>query len=197
MKPHKAKNMFQQYGEVTRIYLSEEDNLQRIKRKEHGGNGAKQFTEGWVEFADKKVAKNVAESLNNTLIGGKKGSFYHDDIWNLKYLKGFKWDYLTEKMAYEKRVKEMKLRAAMLEAKRSNAEIVEQFEKNRVQQHIAERKKRKADPSVTGAGDNDSSGSRSELKRKFRQKKVIANSYGERQHKAKPALLAKVFSSKH
>lgn len=45
---------------------------------------------GWIEFADKKVAKQVAESLNNTAIGGKKGDFYHDDIWNLKYLKNFK-----------------------------------------------------------------------------------------------------------
>ncbi len=45
---------------------------------------------GWIEFADKKVAKMVAESLNNTSIGGKKGGFYHDDIWNLKYLKNFK-----------------------------------------------------------------------------------------------------------
>jgi ESF2/ABP1 family protein len=45
---------------------------------------------GWIEFADKKIAKQVAESLNNTAIGGKKGDFYHDDIWNLKYLKKFK-----------------------------------------------------------------------------------------------------------
>lgn len=45
---------------------------------------------GWVEFSDKKIAKQVAESLNNTAIGGKKGDFYHDDIWNLKYLKNFK-----------------------------------------------------------------------------------------------------------
>lgn len=56
----------------------------------------------------------MAESLNNTSIGGKKGDFYHDDIWNVKYLKNFKWDYLTEKFAYEKRVKENKLKVAMM-----------------------------------------------------------------------------------
>ena len=67
------------------------------------------FISGWVEFAEKKIAKNVrswrffrgnnnhfisfqvALALNNTLIGGKKRSFYHDDIWNIKYLKGFKY----------------------------------------------------------------------------------------------------------
>lgn len=68
---------------------------------------------GWIEFSDKKIAKQVAESLNNTAMGGKKGDFYHDDIWNVKYLSGFKWDYLTEKMAYEKRVKENKMKLAL------------------------------------------------------------------------------------
>ena len=77
-------------GEVTRLYLSEEDSEVRQRRKEKGGNSTKQFKEGWIEYADKKVAKRVAESLNCTRIGSKKGDFYRDDTWNLKYLKGFK-----------------------------------------------------------------------------------------------------------
>ncbi len=40
----------------------------------------------------------VARGLNNTQIGGKKRDFYREDIWNLKYLRGFKWDHLTEKV---------------------------------------------------------------------------------------------------
>jgi ESF2/ABP1 family protein len=44
-----------------------------------------------VEFSDKSVAKNVAASLNLTPISRKKGDYYHDDLWNLKYLKGFKY----------------------------------------------------------------------------------------------------------
>lgn len=68
MKPNKAKSIFEQYGEVTRLYLAEEGRLfgitlwhylcihmtfsciidvqARRKRKEHGGNGSKQFKEG-------------------------------------------------------------------------------------------------------------------------------------------------------
>lgn len=90
MKPNKARTIFEQYGEVTRLFLAEEDASSRKKRKEHGGNASKQFREGWIEFSDKKIAKRVAESLNNTPMGGKKGDYYHDDIWNLKYLKNFK-----------------------------------------------------------------------------------------------------------
>lgn len=132
MKPNKARIMFEQYGEVTRLYLSEEDSSVRAKRKQNGGNGSKQFNEGWIEFSEKKIAKSVAESLNNTCIGGKKGNFYHDDIWNIKYLKNFKWDYLTEKFAYERKIQDNKLKLAMSHAKRENAEIVEAIEKTKV-----------------------------------------------------------------
>lgn len=90
MKPNKARSILEEYGEVTRLYLAEENPEHRRKRKEHGGNASKQFREGWIEFADKKIAKRVAESLNNTPMGGKKGDYYHDDLWNLKYLKNFK-----------------------------------------------------------------------------------------------------------
>ena len=44
------------------------------------------FTEGWVEFSDKRKAKMVALKLNNTTIGGKKKSRWYDELWNIKYL---------------------------------------------------------------------------------------------------------------
>ena len=142
MKPNKARTLFEQFGIVTRIYLAEEDSQLRKRRKVNGGNGSKQFTEGWIEFADKKVAKSVAESLNNSTMGGMKSHFYHDDIWNLKYLKKFKWDYLTEKFAYERRVRENKLKASMMQAKRSNAEFVELVEKGKQQKYVDDRKRK-------------------------------------------------------
>ena len=115
MKPNKVRNHFEMYGEVTKLFLSEEESSKRVIRKSKGGNGSKQFTEGWVEFDDKQIAKSVAESLNGKAIGSKKGDYYHDDVWNIKYLKNFKWDYLTEKLAYERRVRENKLKMAMLQ----------------------------------------------------------------------------------
>ena len=47
MKPNKARTLFEQFGDVTRIYLQEEDASQRQQRKNGGGNGSKQFKEGW------------------------------------------------------------------------------------------------------------------------------------------------------
>eukprot|EP00604_Paraphysomonas_vestita_P003364 CAMPEP_0174821010 /NCGR_PEP_ID=MMETSP1107-20130205/5241_1 /TAXON_ID=36770 /ORGANISM="Paraphysomonas vestita, Strain GFlagA" /LENGTH=261 /DNA_ID=CAMNT_0016037523 /DNA_START=42 /DNA_END=824 /DNA_ORIENTATION=+ len=143
MKPNKVRYELEQYGEVTRLYLAEEDPGVRKRRKIAGGNGSKQFVEGWIEFADKKVAKRIAQSLNNTPMGGKKRNFYHDDLWNLKYLKNFKWDMLTEKFAYERRVRESKLRAAMQQAKQRNAEFIEMVEKDKIQKQIEEKKRKR------------------------------------------------------
>ena len=70
----------------------------RKRRKKLGGNSGKNFSEGWVEFEDKRMAKAVAAQLNGNPMGGKRRSAYHYDLWCLKYLSKFKWDHLTEEI---------------------------------------------------------------------------------------------------
>lgn len=67
-------------------------------RKKYTSTKKAHFTEGWVEFKDKKVARQVAEMLNAQAIGGKKGTRWHDDVWTMKYLPRFKWNMLTEQI---------------------------------------------------------------------------------------------------
>eukprot|EP00752_Nemacystus_decipiens_P003066 g2842.t1 len=161
MKPAKVKHLMEQHGVVTRVYLVEEDQANRRARKKAGGNSGKRYTEGWVEFEDKKIARAIAESLNNTLIGGRKRNYYHDDMWNLKYLRKFKWDHLTEKVAYERRVRSQKLRLETMQAKRENARYVELVESGRSFAKMEERKRKRreenppplAERSVGAAGD--------------------------------------------
>lgn len=193
MKPNKARSLFELYGEVTRLYLAEEDAGRRQKRKEGGGNASKQFAEGWVEFADKKVARNVAESLNNRPIGGKKGGFYHDDIWNLKYLKGFKWDLLTEKFAYEKRVKEQKLKVAMDQAKRTNEDISQLIEQTKIKKHMDERREKKRS-AESGGGGNSGADIDERFGKRSRQAQPIGKNYGEKEHKASSSLITSIFA---
>ena len=73
----------------------------RKRRKKQGKNSGKNFTEGWVEFDDKRVAKRVADMLNGQPMGGKHRSAYHYDLWCLKYLSKFKWDHLTEEIGVQ------------------------------------------------------------------------------------------------
>lgn len=91
MKPAKLRNLLEPFGKINRTFLTPEDPQAHARRVRNGGNKRKLFTEGWVEFVDKKKAKSICELLNGQIIGGKKGNFYHDDIWNLRYLKNFKW----------------------------------------------------------------------------------------------------------
>lgn len=90
MKPAKIRQLLSKYGEIGRVYLAPEDSSIARKRKKYRGNKRQNYTEGWVEFRDKSVARSVVEMINGIssgfyssgqIIGGKKRTYYHDDIW--------------------------------------------------------------------------------------------------------------------
>lgn len=58
-----------------------------------------------MEFLDKRVAKAIATALNNSPIGGRKRNYYHDDLWNIKYLPKFRWTHLSEKIGESSHLK--------------------------------------------------------------------------------------------
>lgn len=125
MRPVKLRHLLSAYGEIGRIYLAPEDGAAYSRRVKAGGNKRVQFTEGWVEFEDKRVARATARTIHNQRIGdglgvrGKaKRNFFADDAWNVKYLRGFKWHHLTEKVAYERRVRAARLRASLSSARK-------------------------------------------------------------------------------
>jgi ESF2/ABP1 family protein len=67
-------------------------------RKKHTTSKKPHYTEGWVEFKSKKIARSVADMLNARPIGGKKGTRWAEDVWTMKYLPRFKWYMLTEQI---------------------------------------------------------------------------------------------------
>lgn len=125
MKPVKIRHLLSQNGALGRIYLAPEDPLLYRKRVQAGGNKKIKYTEGWVEFLDKQQAKATAKLLQNTPVDSRHGGrgFYASDLWNIKYLKHFKWHHLTEKIAYEKRLKAVQLRSELHE----NRKAIEQY----------------------------------------------------------------------
>jgi len=145
MTPTKVKSLLGDFGEVTRVYLVEEDAAARKRRRKLTGNASKRYVEGWVEFASKKVAKHVAASLNNTPITNHKRSPHYGDLWSLKYLHRFKWSHLTEKVAYERRVREQKLRLETMQARRETQAYKELVETGKKLDKIEQRKRRRAE----------------------------------------------------
>ncbi|KAJ2440167.1 RNA-binding ATPase activator esf2 [Coemansia sp. RSA 2424] len=133
MKPIKVRQMLSKYGTIGRIYLIEEDDQRRKRRIKGGGNRKRQFTEGWIEFSNKKYAKATASLLNNSPMGagGKKNGFYHDDLWNLKYLPRFKWRHLAEQLAGERAVREQRLETEVAQSRRELDAYVSNVERAR------------------------------------------------------------------
>jgi len=145
MKPQKLRSLLEPYGKINRTFLAPEDPAAHARRVRNGGNKKRLFTEGWVEFVRKKDAKAVCELLNTRIIGGKKGNYYHDDIWNLMYLKGFKWHHLTEQIAAENAERETRMRAEISKSTKENKEFVKNVERAKMLDGMqAKAKKRKA-----------------------------------------------------
>ncbi|KAG0000879.1 RNA-binding ATPase activator esf2 [Entomortierella chlamydospora] len=174
MKPVKLRHLLGQFGELGRVYLAPEDAKVAARRKKYGGNKKQNFTEGWVEFLDKTVAKQVAKSLNTTIIGGNKNSYYHDDMWNIKYLPKFKWDHLTERIAYENASRAQRLQAEISQAKRENKFILNNIEKSKMIKNMEEKKaaKRKAAESKETNGGAGSESGEVKIRRTFKQRRL-------------------------
>lgn len=144
MTPGFVRSQFSAFGEIGRIYLVAEDDASKKRRKRMGSSGrGVRYTEGWVEFLNRKHAKKVARWLNTTPISNKKSSAFYGDLWSVKFLKKFQWDHLTEKVSYERRVREYKLRMEMLQVRRENLAYMELAEKGHGMDMIQERRKRK------------------------------------------------------
>lgn len=154
MNVAKVREIFSQFGEVGRIYLQPTGSkyfevmfgiwqtflfttvryLSLSLLPEPGEKRKRvpnQFTEGWVEFKKKKLAKEVAAKLNNTKIGSRKKSRYYDMIWNIKYIPRFKWVHLSERLAYERAAMKQRLRAEISQAKKEAHYLQTNVEKSK------------------------------------------------------------------
>ena len=108
-------------------------------------HSGKNFTEGWVEFEDKRIAKRTASLLNGQQMGGRHRSAYHYDLWCLKYLPRFKWDHLTEEINYQRAVREQKLVAEISAAKRERDFYLSRVDQAKAEQAMSERRRKKAE----------------------------------------------------
>ncbi|XP_013191991.1 uncharacterized protein LOC106136092 [Amyelois transitella] len=126
MNVAKIREIFSEFGDVGRIFLQPSGKIGEKRKRVPN-----QFTEGWVEFEKKKVAKQVALKLNNTKIGTRKRSRYYDMMWNIKYIPKFKWIHLSEQLAYERAAMKQRLRAEISQAKKEAHYLQSNVEKSK------------------------------------------------------------------
>ncbi|XP_076891457.1 pre-rRNA-processing protein ESF2-like [Bidens hawaiensis] len=194
MDPLKLRQILSQYGEIERIYLTPEDPTAHVHRKKAGGFRGQGFTEGWVEFTNKSVAKRVASMLNGEQIGGRKKSSFYYDLWNIKYLSKFKWDHLTEEIAYKNATREQKLALELSAAKKERDFYLAKVDQSRALSSIDERLKKKRKIQQVDGTTSEIEGNQQAAKviRQFPQNKPVKDDAEKRKRLSKD-LLAGVF----
>jgi ESF2/ABP1 family protein len=107
LRPSALRNILSQrgFGPIKRLFLAPigKSHTSRSNAKKSNRD---MYSEGWIEFASRRTARICAETLNAKTVGGKKGGFYRDDVWNMKYLRGMTWDDLMGGVSGEKRAEE-------------------------------------------------------------------------------------------
>ncbi|MCJ1288040.1 RNA-binding ATPase activator esf2 [Xylographa opegraphella] len=208
MRPSTIRHLLTPYGDISRLFLTPEPPTVYTRRIKAGGNKKRSFIDGWVEFASKKRAKICAETLNGQTIGGKKGGWYHDDIWNIKYLRGFKWSDLMEQIQGEEKAREGRMRAELQREQRERKAFLGNVEAAKREKGMEMKRKKKEDDerrtgeNVDGAtatlrnADPLLNGKRP-FERRFRQNEVkikTANSHGmQEQPDDVTRVLSKIF----
>ncbi|KAL2130020.1 hypothetical protein VTI74DRAFT_7016 [Chaetomium olivicolor] len=200
MKPSKLRSLLEPYGKINRIFLTPEDPAEYSRRVRNGGNKKRSFTEGWIEFVKKKDAKKACDLLNAQTIGGKKSSWYRDDVWAMKYLKGFKWHHLTEQIAAENAERASRMRAEIAKTTRENKEFVKNVEKakvlNGIQAKAAAKRKKAPEDDVEGGGevaDVPDDGKVLQKRRTFKQIPLAKKRKQEEQPEQVQRVLSKIF----
>mmetsp|Transcript_10242 Transcript_10242/g.18446 ORF Transcript_10242/g.18446 Transcript_10242/m.18446 type:complete len:271 (-) Transcript_10242:450-1262(-) len=158
--PNQLRALLSRHADILRIFLEPINNDESSEREllqKKSGKGKRSsrerlhkrasFAHGWVECAKKKDAKRIAELLNNTPMGGNRRRAHHDDLWNLKYLKGFRWNDLSEELAQKKRERTHKLRRELAQATRERDFFLERMDQAKALESIRERKRLKAEAS--------------------------------------------------
>ncbi|GAB5368990.1 hypothetical protein AAMO2058_001366500 [Amorphochlora amoebiformis] len=108
MGVHDIRDRLTRRGKIRRIYMLPKNFLPSRKRQH-----AKKYAQGWIEFADKKAARQTVHMLDGHEIGGRCRVKYRDYMWHLTYLEGFKWENLTrwlnsKVVEHKKKVEEWK-----------------------------------------------------------------------------------------
>ncbi len=166
-------------ADMLRLGIDCVDAKRAYLRRKYTATKKAHYTEGWVEFKDKRVARSIAEMLNAQPIGGKKGSRWRDDVWTMKYLPKFKWNMLTEQIgkcsfyaaslpppcsrkcviiaAHEAAVHAAQLRVEFSQSRKEQRDYLKNVELARV---LDKRAKRKAHPK----DDDEKGGDKSETR---------------------------------
>lgn len=184
MRPSTVRTLLSTHGTITRLFLTPEAPSNYLSRRKAGGNKKHSYIDGWVEFSRKRDAKVCVDAINGQIVGGKKGGWYRDDVWNAKYLKGFGWGDLMAGVRGEEREREERVRVGVGREGRERAEFLRNLERGRVEVTRRVKRERRAEKERGGSGNGEGAGKETRVEndkgkakgggfeRRFRQNEV-------------------------
>jgi ESF2/ABP1 family protein len=157
MQPIQIRQLLAAYGTVTRVFFKPQKLLRKSERSLSESATRKlqkkrlanlKFTDGWIEFADKRIAKLVAEQLNMTPmgVGRQRNKPWAGNLWVLKYLSKVRWEHLTDKFEIEAITRIKRVRSEMAEAKKDIGLLTH---------NLAHHKRRRLGDNGDNGGDDD------------------------------------------
>lgn len=198
MRPSTVRTLLSTHGPITRLFLTPEAPSTYLSRRKAGGNKKRSFIDGWVEFSKKRDAKVCVDAINGRIVGGKKGGWYRDDVWNAKYLRGFGWGDLMAGVRAEEREREERIRVGVGREGRERAEFLRNLERGRVEETRRAKRERKAEREGGGKEGEGMAKEKGKQKgnrfeRRFRQNEVKAREKGTEQSDETRRILSKIF----
>jgi ESF2/ABP1 family protein len=174
LKPSALRNLLTHRGfsPISRLFLAPSS---KSKNQHSKKNSRQLYSEGWIEFASRKIAKRCAETLNAATVGGRKGGFYHDDMWNMKYLRGVSWDDLMAQVREERREEEVRRMEERTQIARETKDFVEGVERGKMERGMEKSRERKKTREKDGG---EVSGGQSGNRRTWRQYKAMVGESG-------------------
>lgn len=139
LRPSALRNLVTARGfsPITRLFLTPASASATSKQSRQ------RYTEGWIEFPSKHIAKECVAALNAQPVGGKKSGYYRDDLWNMRYLRGLSWEELMEGVRGERREREAREDEERRKVKQESERFIEAVEKGKVQEGIKAKRKQK------------------------------------------------------
>ena len=169
LRPSALRNLLTQRGfePITRLFLAPASKPTRASKSSSTStkpsSKRQRYSEGWIEFVSKTTAKRCASTLNAAPVGGKKGGFYRDDVWNMKYLRGMRWEELMAGVREERREEEGRRDEERLVLARETRRFVEGVERGREMKGMEGSRAKKRKKTVVGEEENGERGTEEQL----------------------------------
>ncbi|KAK4538682.1 hypothetical protein CDCA_CDCA19G4707 [Cyanidium caldarium] len=146
LKPRDLRRLLEPLGTLGRVFIQPESEAARKERVQRGGSRRKRFTEGWVEFADRRAARRAAALLQGTAMDARnKRSRFHADLWCLRYVPGLQWHHLTDELAAQRRARLLRTKNEARRARQERDFWLEQVDAGRAVDHMVARRRAQRD----------------------------------------------------